>query len=376
MKQDNKYVDSLEEYINDKDAAGMRFNLGEISSSQLGFYLSNGMFGTSPGGWNQMKVEIRLPGDEVLRHSIMAIPKAVKASPVMVALRATIENMENREALKKLLKAWPPLQDACLTDTSQWFDNYFYIDGKPLHQAKSWMFQLPELMKVQIKDYLGMDNEERQAILDALRNTGQNDEKPDWQKDLCLPEKASAYFGAGELYIYEKGILGHARIETDRNVVFYGDSMAPDIRQWIDRVTKSCNLANNAGFPYFTPQIDAEKRVFLNQKDGEVYEYLTMPSVDGTRMVFGHDNRRLHSGWTDATLVDITDRITNVNVIGTDRPLLRCKVDGYQQSGIPLSADDRKRLEDRMVSKELLAATYFKQQLMGFSEEKERGLKR
>ena len=80
---------------------------------------------------------------------------------------------------------------------------------------------------------------------------------------------------------------------------------------------------------------------------------------------------------------DITGRVTNANIFGVDKPIVRCQIDGVQQLGRPLTKADIVRMghfmSDTYAMKGFalsMAVKHFATDLYTNAQEQSKGMKR
>ena len=228
--------------------------------------------------------------------------------------------------------------------------------------------------------------EYRQRIMDALTHS--------WAKEQIVPvtdlqdmpqliadarcaemqrrESAldSSIIGFDTVYFFEKGVPGYVRVDSDRTITAHGEPLTESHMAYIHDLAAHANLlrSNTPVFNLIGPE-----RLFLDKHAGNLIR-TSEETVNDEKVLINKDGYNVFDS-ASARYQEITGRITDAKVVSNgDNHILRCKIDGVQQSGRKLSPysthlpfiGDKQYVEN-------LAVRYFGEALLDSGQEQNRG---
>lgn len=178
--------------------------------------------------------------------------------------------------------------------------------------------------------------------------------------------------GFESVYFYEEGVPGYVRLDYDRKLSGSGEALTDKNMQYIKDLAREGNILHS-GCAMFTPR--GPERTFYDRVSDMVV-HTREESVDGKKVlmstrdlnVFDSDNTRY---------VEVTGRVEDVktNFNGRDW-MMRCKIDGVQQMGRKISAQDVDLLRYKPQRDVDVAIRRFADELVQSAQERDRGFKR
>lgn len=180
------------------------------------------------------------------------------------------------------------------------------------------------------------------------------------------------------LFVHENGTDGYAIVDRDRSVTRFGEDFSPKNRAVFDRLVKQENVMAVDGSLFMRPA--GPERVFLEKGTGRRISAF-QETVNG-RLVLVQPYKLTPSriGHFPEDFQEITGRLTDARVIGTDRSAaVSCRIDGDKQPAIRLSYPDANGFKNGAVTAEQLAVKYFAYELLQsqpLARQQDKGIKR
>lgn len=394
------YASNLEEYVNDKSKEGWRREAGVGTYMNLNTYMRNGYLKTTSYSYSKeelqssrfIQFEKILSEKQLFECCFSCIPEDTEQGRKLKEsfIKEGAEKIKDlrikdyRKAIEKICREIPNISinklDDKINELSDRYEEPVHLDGKPIKEAITWALMIKYSgLTVQhgdwmLKECLNSEKEERIKILERLKYASEKETKPEWETKLNLPKGAGAMFGAGELYIFEKGVLGHAVISPDRKARFWGDSMNPKIIKWINDVMENHNIVNDAGFLLFDTPINEKEHRILDAQKGTVRTFCSIINTAGDKVLLDEEEREFHG--SEDRFLDITGRITDIKLKEGEKPTVRCKIDGIQQLARPVSEALFYNYKENRITGLELAEKCFAARLIEYQQRQNQGIKR
>ena len=382
--QDARTYDDLERVLEAKYPEGLTIQMAGLKTDDLwGFVLYNRLRDddiTLEGVGRDA-----IPNDEYLQAEALRFLTASPDVYYSQGYEEFLENLENGEvydaATTELMHRCPDLQDARFIMDERQLVKYLYIEGEPLDKVLSWMLQNPELREERLKTVL-KDPIEAQCELQAVRDSFKEIQK-EGKVYENMPD--NLYMNKNSEYIYFKmpGVLGHAKVDRLRGVTYSGDTLPRDVQDYINDFTANANLESvrpKRAF-FVEPGRDSEQRLYLDEMGDKLVRVDHQKGMDGKTI--HTDGVNIISELDMKHLQDITGRITDAVIVGIDKPMVRCKIDGVQQmaqkltkpeiirmGGISAGSDEMKNFAMSTAVKHFATELYLKE-----GQEQNRGMK-
>lgn len=372
-RDETGFAASLDDYIKDKKWKGVKFSLGNITGEGLEYYLRCGVL-DNKGTENilnkhrLMNLELCLPEEKVLQLVLNSIPEENRMD-----FQTGSHPEENcRDRLEQICNSYPQLLQKTVGIIIDDWSEFVRVEDRPMDEVVAWMLNIGTgferlTAKYLLKECLHLQENEKQALLGEYKHLDGDEGKKEWFMNLRLPSEAGARFGAGKMYVYEKGTMNYAVITDDRQVEYHGGPMSPSLRDWIDDTIQNRNVINDAGWPMFRSAIGEEVRHFVNKRSGAVEWMTTISGNDDKRWLLDAEGRTIPEGWENS-LLDVTGRVTDVKIRNTAKPTIVCRIDGVQQMGRPLTDEHLHAAMDKSVDKQWVAEKYYTARLMESQE--------
>lgn len=276
--------------------------------------------GEEPVYTETLKSEVRVPADEL--HRLMASAD-VYNNTVYEDFIQSLPNAEDYEVpVTEMLHKYPDLNGAQLEVPEALVSKHIYIEGQPLDAVVSIMLQKNDISDEQLKAVL-TDPAAYEAFVTEIM-----DNRSDELKFIKNPEF---------MYFYEPGVLGHARVDRMRGVTFSGETLS---RASQDRImdfalNRNINATNGRSVFFLMPGAESKLTLYLDTMKNQLHKVYSQPDWQGNTIYAEGPNRV--SEEDVKSMQDITGRITDAQIVGSTNPIVRCKIDGVQQSGQKLT---------------------------------------
>ena len=346
--QDARTYDDLEMALNEKFPEGVTLQVAGLKTDDLwGYVLYNhlrdeditleGVGRKAIPTEEYLQAEVRLP-KEALRH-LTASPDVYYEKDYAEFL----ESLENGEvydaATTELMHRHPDLQDARFILPEKQLAKYLYIEGQPIDKAVSWMLQNPELREARLKEVM-TDKGEAQKELWAEMVRFNREEK----MERNMPGNLQMFRNPEYIYFKEPGVLGHAQVDRMRGVTYSGETLSRGNQDFINTFVSDRNIESVRPHRAFfvEPGNDSEKHLYLDEMKDKLVRIDHQKDIEGKPMYT--DGVNMVSKVDMAHLQDITGRVTDAVIVGIDKPMVRCKIDGEQQMAQKLTKAEIIRL--------------------------------
>lgn len=358
--QDARTYDDLEMALKEKFPEGLTLQMAGLKTDDLwGYILYNhlrddditleGVGRKAIPSDDYLQAEVRLP-KEALRH-LTASPDVYYEQDYAEFL----ESLENGEvydaATMELMHRCPDLDDARFILPEKQLVKYLYIEGQPMDKAVSWMLQNPELREARLKEVMTYEGEARKELWAETARHNREE-----KMDRPMPENLYMIRNPEHIWFRVPGVLGHAKVDRMRGVTYSGETMPREIQDYINDFVSNRNVESvrpKRAF-FIEPGHDSEQHIYLDDMKNKLVRIDHQKDMDGKDMYT--DGVSIVSKVDMAHLQDITGRVTDAVIIGIDKPMVRCKIDGEQQmaqkltraeiirmGGIPYNSEEMKR---------------------------------
>ena len=265
-----------------------------------------------------------------------------------------INDLDNSEAYSatatELMHRHPNLDGARLTMYDSSMPKYLRVEGQPLDKSIAWILQNPHLEVAGLRTVLN-DSQAAQKMLDDIRQKPFTEYERNWMEKMGMPKGLDMIRNYDTIYLFERGTLGFAQVDRMRGVRYNGDTMSRQAQDYInDFVLKKNMVTHNHHTFFMMPGAECEKKAYLDTMNNKLVNVDVQQDPTG-RTLFTDGIKVLNEGDMQH-FQDITGRITEARIHGIDRPIVRCKIDGVQQSGRDLTKTDRIKLGHYMQNTE------------------------
>lgn len=350
-KEDARSYIDLENALKQKFPDGMTLHIPGLDTNDLYSFMMYGKFRDEDfvfagleekfsQSYQYLNVEVRLPKEKV--H--LLVPAVNEYCDE--TYEDFINDLDNGEAFEasvtELMHRHPDLKGAKFTIYDHSLYKYLYVSGQPLEKSIAWMMQNP-LLETDGLEYLLNDPQAAEQMLDQIRQTPMSEEDRNRTAKMGMPKGLDMIQQSERLYLFERGTLGFAEVDRMRGVRYNGETMSQQAQQYINDFVLNKNIENKHGNTFFlTPGADSERRAYLDTMKNELVMVDIEQSIYGNTM--NTKGSKILKEGDMQHFQDITGRITDARIHGIERPLVRCKIDGVQQSGRSLTKNDRIRL--------------------------------
>lgn len=347
---DARMFSDLEKALADRFPDGVALGIDDFTVTDLFSYIQYGSFrdvdlvlggvgADIPESDETLRTEARIPKDR------MPGLGASQEHYCDESYEDFINGLDNAEAFDasttELMHTHPDLTGARLVMYDRRLPRYLYVEGRHIDTAVAWMLQDSRLDNAALKTLL-RDPAAAERKLAAVKGAALSDYDADRIARMNMPPGLDMVRNPERLYFFERGTLGFAAVDTMRGVTYSGETLSREAQDFINGFVLNGNVEARQGRMFFTsPGPDCPHRACLDTMKN------TLVEVDEQRDIYG---RTLHT-CGDRILTegdmqhfqDVTGRITDARIIGIDRPMVRCRVDGVQQPGQPLTKAERIR---------------------------------
>ena len=143
----------------------------------------------------------------------------------------------------------------------------------------------------------------------------------------------TSFVNLDTVYFFEKGVPGYVRVDSDRTVTAHGEPLTESHMKHIHDLAEGANILRS-GTPIL--KLIGPERLFLDKHETKLVR-TREETVDGEKVLIDKGGYRTFDPNSDR-YQEITGRITDAKVVSNGEVhILRCKIDGVQQSGRKLS---------------------------------------
>ena len=143
----------------------------------------------------------------------------------------------------------------------------------------------------------------------------------------------TSFVNLDTVYFFEKGVPGYVRVDSDRTVTAHGEPLTASHMKHIHDLAEGANILRS-GTPIL--KLIGPERLFLDKHEAKLVR-TREETVDGEKVLIDKGGYRTFDPNSDR-YQEITGRITDAKVVSNGEVhILRCKIDGVQQSGRKLS---------------------------------------
>lgn len=347
-KADARTFVDLDRALEQKFPDGLTLAIPDFTATDLYCYVQYGKFRDEdfvfagigeqvPEHKDFLKAEVTLPKEKLLQ----LVPAPDEYSNE--SYEDFINDLDNAEAFDasttELMHRHPDLDGAKFTLYDHSIPKFMRIEGQLLDNAVAWVLQKPDINEETLRKVLN-DKKVARELLDNIAATKISDYDRQRTAKMGMPEGLDMVRNNEKLYLYEKGTLAFAEVDRMRGVRYNGETMSQAAQSYINDLAANKNIEVRGRNTFFMmSSAESEKKAYLDTMNDKLV------TVEIQKDIFGNT---LH---TDGTKVlhevdmfhyqDITGRITDAHIIGIDKPMVRCKIDGVQQSGRDLTKADR-----------------------------------
>ena len=358
-KEDLRTFNDLEKALQQKFPHGLILNIPDLTVDDIHSYIQFGHFRSED--FKFAGVGELIPESEYLKTDVRLSNKELtKLHPDMDAYydeeyQYFINDLDAADVYhaetSELMHNHPDLMGAKFSMYGNEPAKYMHIEGNPLSSSIAWVLQKPTITTQELKDVLRYPDR-AQAILDELKSTEPLEYDKNRIAKMNLPEGLDMKYNDNKMYFFQRGILGYAEVDRMRGVTYKDETMCREALDYINNFVSNNNLKVKNKTFFSTPGINSEKRAYLDTMKDKLVK------IDIEKDIYG---RTLYTSGTAVMsegdmlhLQDITGRVTNANIFGMDKPMVRCKIDGEQQSGRPLTKSDIIRMGSFMSNSEAM----------------------
>lgn len=211
------------------------------------------------------------------------------------------------------------------------------VEGMPFSTAVSVCLQIPGLSNDELRHLLNDSNalHERMAEMRIQH------------ADDGLHYKVNPY----DAFFIEYGKLGYIQADDNRKVYRYGEELTRKTNdEAMDIITSRNFSVTRSGreMVLFRPEasIPHDRYLYFNPENKGIRTFEKIRLADDSEILVR--DREVVKFEDLKDWMDITEKITDVKIIYGTNPMMRCKIDGVQQSGQLLTPDNMKYIQKKM----------------------------
>lgn len=347
---DARMFSDLEWALVQRYPGGVSLPVEDLTATDIFSYIQYGRFrddgfslaglGEQPQREDCLQAELRIPSDQVFRLTASVTHYCDESYEDFIS---GLDNADVFDApTTQLMHEHPDLQGAHLVMPEYSMPSFMHVEGSHLDKAVAWLLQNPQLDTAQLRTFL-RDPVAAQQALDDARSAVLTDYDRERIARMDLPEGMDMVRNSEKMYFFERGTLGYAVVDRMRGVTYSGDTLSRSAQDFVNDLAlhKNLHVLPKDHTFFLTPGADAEQRAYLDTMKN------TLVMVDIQQDLYGRQLHTVHTRvLTEGDMQhfqDITGRITDARIVGIDKPMVRCKVDGVQQMGQPLTKAERIR---------------------------------
>lgn len=337
----------LEQALQKKFPEGLTLQVPQLTTDELFNYIIYDKFHDDnlrlagigeqvPPSEETLQAEVHIPADKL--GYLIPSPEVYNDDSYSYAIN-DFEVQDVCEAgVSELMHKHPDLQGAVL-DADKWLlVKYMRVEGRPLDACLAWILQDCKLDVQQLK-HLMNDTALAEQKLANIRKAGFSDYDRQRLEKIGSPKLLDMTHNRNYIYFHEKGTLGFAVVDRARGVTYSGETLSRAAQDFINDFASNKNLQVGGHHTFFLmPGVNSEKRAYLDTMkeklvlaDIQQNAYGGVMTTDGMKVLKEGDMQHFQ---------DITGRVTDARIIGIDKPMVRCKIDGEQQMARPLGKSD------------------------------------
>lgn len=346
-KEDARTFTDLNKALEQKFPDGLTLSIPDFTVTDLFSYINYGKFRTEdfvfagigeqvPEWDNYLKAEITLPNKNL--HQLVPAPDEYSDE----SYEYFINDLDNAEAFDaattELMHRHPDLNGAKFTLYDRYLLKFMHIEGHLLDEAIAWVLQKPDISEDVLRKVLN-DKEMERELLNTIVATEVNEYDRNRTAKAGMPEGLDMIQNDENLYFFEKGILGFALVDRMRGVVYKGETLSQAGQIYINDLVMNKNLERRGQHTFFMiPNIESESKAYLDTMKNKLVKVDVQKDIYG-RTLYTDGIKVLNEGDMQH-FQDITGRIKDARIIGINKPMVRCKIDGVQQSARELTKAD------------------------------------
>ena len=259
------------------------------------------------------------------------------------------------------------------------------VEGQPFWKAVAIKLQMPQIDQDMMVKYL-QNPQQMQELMQMFEDAAQEEMKYHASNGTC-PDSLNVVVGRHDIFMFEPFKIGYVQINKYRQMTAYGEPLTEENRERI------ADLLDNKHYMQMNEKAELDDFFIKEPKNGDKSSILMhresaqciypheMVNYDGIRYYnLGND---IHKAQNMNDYIDITDRITDVNLITQGSLRIRCKIDGEQHTARYLEYPERliysRGFDSLREEKDFLfrtAAKLFRDDLLSIGQEQSQGRKR
>ena len=346
-KEDARTFTDLDKALEQKFPDGLTLSIPNFTVTDIYSYIHYGKFrdedfvfagiGEQLPDWdNCLKAEVVLPNKNL--HQLAPAPDEYSNE----SYEDFINDLDNAEAFDasttELMHRHPDLNGAKFTLYDHSIPKFMHIEGHLLDEAIAWVLQKPDISEDTLRKVLN-DKEEERNLLNTIAATEVNEYDRNRIAKAGMPEGLDMIQNNENLYFFEKGILGFALVDRMRGVVYKGETLSQAGQNYINDLVLNKNIERRGHHTFFLiSNVDSESKAYLDTMNNKLVTVDIQQDIYG-KTLYTDGIKVLHEGDMQH-FQDITGRIKDARIIGINKPMVRCKIDGVQQSARALTKAD------------------------------------
>jgi len=346
-KADARTFADLDRALEQKFPDGLTLSIPDFTVTDIYSYIYYGKFrdedfvfagiGEQLPDWdNCLKAEVVLPNKKL--HQLVPAPDEYSNE----SYEDFINDLDNAEAFDasttELMHRHPDLDGAKFTLYDHSIPKSMHIEGHLLDDAIAWVLQKPDISEDTLRKVLN-DKEEGRNLLNTIAATEINEYDRNRIAKAGMPEGLDMIQNNENLYFFEKGKLGFALADRLRGVVYKGETLSQAGQNYINDLVLNKNIERRGHHTFFMiSNVDSESKAYLDTMNNKLVTVDIQQDIYGNTL-YTNGIKVLHEG-DMRHFQDITGRIKDARIIGINKPMVRCKIDGVQQSARALTKAD------------------------------------
>ena len=347
-KADARTFYDLQNALEQKYPEGVTIGVESFKTDDIFSYIQFGQFRDSslelaglgeevPATADTLQAEVRVPKDEICRLS------ASQEYYCNESYEDFINELDDSEAYDasttELMHCHPDLKGAKLVMYDALLPKKLYVEGHPVDECVAWMLQSSLFNEQELSRVLH-EPEYAAATMDEIRKCEMSEYDRNRIAKMNLPLGMDMVKNPERMYFFEKGVLGFAEVDRMRGVRYSGETMSREGQDFINDFVAKKNIEQRQHQTFFiTPGVGSELKAYLDTMKNKLVKVDVQQDIYGRTMFT--DGTKILSEGVMQHFQDITGRITEAVIVGIDKPMVRCKIDGEQQSGSLLNKAQR-----------------------------------
>lgn len=346
-KEDARTFTDLDRALEQKFPDGLTLSIPDFTVTDIYSYIHYGKFrdedfvfagiGEQLQDWdNCLKAEVVLPNKNL--HQLVPAPEEYSNE----SYEDFINDLDNAVAFDasttELMHRHPDLDGAKFTLYDHSIPKFLHIEGHSLDEAIAWVLQKSDISEDTLRKVLN-DKEAERELLNTIATTEMNDYDRNRIAKAGMPEGLDMIQNDENLYFFEKGIMGFALVDRMRGVVYKGETLSQAGQNYINDLVLNKNIERRGHHTFFMmSNVDSESKAYLDTMNNKLVRVGIQQDIYG-KTLYTDGIKVLHEGDMQH-FQDITGRIKDARIIGINKPMVRCKIDGVQQSARALTKAD------------------------------------